>query len=176
MVKPWGEDITEGYRVMMALDATYRSVYKLRDRTCKREGLHGTQMEVMAHIRYLGEAASPTVIAGIMNRDPHAISQLISRMCDAGLVQKTVRPENKRSVKLSLTKFGEESYVAAKNKNVLVRIVLQMSKEKRNQLIMLLSDLWMIVQRELESELPKDHPMLKLLSEKQDQEAGVDRP
>jgi len=165
MVKPRGEDVTEGYRVMMALDATYRSIYKLRNRTCKKEGLHGMQMEVMAHIRYLGEAASPTVIADVMNRDPHAISQLISRMSDAGLVQKTRRLENKRSVKLSLTRVGEESYVAAKSKNVLIRIVLRLSKEKRNQLIMLLSELWMIVQQEMESEATKDHPMQKLLYE-----------
>ena len=154
MAVPKGADVSEGYRVMMALDATYRSIYKLRERTCNAEGLCGTQMEVMAHIRYLGDAASPTVIAGIMNRDPHAITQIVNRMTEAKLVQKVRRPEDKRSVKLSLTSIGEEMYVAAKNKNVFARIMLQMPKRKRNQLVMLLGELWVIVQKEMEPASP----------------------
>jgi len=62
--------------------------------------------------------------------------------------------------------MGEESYVAAKSKNVLIRIVLQLSKQKRNQLIMLLSELWMIVRQEMESEATKGHPMVKLANER----------
>lgn len=158
MVKKYPVDYGEGYKFHSILDDTYRSLYKLRERELSSEGVFGRQMEVMAHIDYLGDEATPTVIAHRMNHDTHAISQIVRRLVNGGIIIKSRRASDKRSVSLSFTEKGRILYHEARKKNILIRILSQLPKRKRSQLIMLLNELRTIVHKELGYEAEEYHP------------------
>jgi DNA-binding MarR family transcriptional regulator len=159
MIKKYQVDYGEGYQFHLVLDDTYRSLYKLRERELNKEGVFGRQMEVMAHIDYLGDEATPTAIARRMNHDTHAISQIVRRLVSGGIVLKSRRTSDKRSVSISLTEKGHTLYHEARKKNILIRVLSQLPKRKRSQLITLLSELRTIVRNELGYEAEDDNPI-----------------
>lgn len=160
MVKKYPVDYGEGYRFHLILDDTYRSLYKLRERELSKEGVFGRQMEVMAHIDYLGDEATPTAIARRMNHDTHAISQIVRRLVNRGIARKSRRTSDRRSVSISLTEKGHTLYHEARKKNILIRVLSQLPKRKRSQLITLLSELRTIVHSELDYEADDSHSAL----------------
>ena len=142
----------EGYKFHLALDDAYRSLYKLRERELHKDGVFGRQMEVMAHTDYLGDDATPTMIAYRMNHDTHAISQIVSRMVDAGILLKSKQTSDKRKVSLSLTEKGSILYDEARKNNILIKVLSQLPQRKRDNLVALLSDLRTIIHQELDGE------------------------
>jgi DNA-binding MarR family transcriptional regulator len=70
-------------------------------------GLSGPQIHVLLHIYHAGEC-SISEIGAIGDSSPAAASQLVERLVQQGLVERTEDPQDRRSKRLRLTPKGLE--------------------------------------------------------------------
>jgi len=106
--------------------------------TSRREaddGLTAAQMRVLRHV-YLHRQPSVRSIADGLTVSPPAATQLVSKLVAKGLVARSERKEDRRSVDVRLTPRGK-------------RIAEGLSSERREQLGRLLARMSMSSQREL---------------------------
>jgi len=143
-------DPQESYDLWATLDSTYYSVLRARDQELREDGIMFTQCAVLARIKIAGDKASPSEIARRMSREPHSISQIISRMENAGLVRRLPdsRRNNKRLI-IEVTEKGDEIYHAAQQRESFNRIMSRLSPARRQRLLGLLREVRQSAQLEL---------------------------
>jgi MarR family transcriptional regulator, transcriptional regulator for hemolysin len=134
-------DPEESYDLWATLDSTYYSVLRARDQELREDGIMFTQCAVLARIKLAGDKANPSEIARRMSREPHSISQIISRMEKSGLVHRVPdsRHNNKR-IMIQITERGEQIYQTARQRESFNRIMSRLSPAKRRRLLQLLRE------------------------------------
>ncbi len=134
-------DPEESYNLWATLDSTYYSVLRARDQELREDGIMFTQCAVLARIKLVGDQANPSEIARRMSREPHSISQIISRMEKSGLVRRVPdsRRNNKRII-IEVTEKGEEIYRIARQRESFNRIMSCLSPARRQRLLQLLRE------------------------------------
>jgi len=131
----------ESYDLWATLDSTYYAVLRARDQELREDGIMFTQCAVLARIKLAGNKANPSEIARRMSREPHSISQIISRMEKSGLVRR--RPDSRRNNKriiIEVTEKGEEIYRTAQQRESFNRIMSRLSPARRQRLLQLLQE------------------------------------
>jgi len=73
----------------------------------KQYGVTSRQAAVLLAIQYIGKEATPGLIAQWLTLEPHAISQILTRMEKKKLVRRASGESRNRSVRVTLTEKGQ---------------------------------------------------------------------
>ena len=94
-----------------------------------------TEAGVLFLLHNFSESSTPTDLSHHLLREQHTISELIDRMEQKGLVEKTKNPDRKyRRVKIVLTKQGREAYRRSLKRGSMANILSALSEEEQQQL------------------------------------------
>lgn len=104
------------------------------DKELAEIGLTNRQMIALGMIKRLGGNAKPADISRWLSRKPSTVSAMLIRMGKKGLIKRVHDSENKNQLSISLTKKGEQEYAAAKNGEVIKRILSVLSDTRLNRL------------------------------------------
>jgi DNA-binding MarR family transcriptional regulator len=82
-------------------------IAKLVDRQVSGEGLSRTQMSVLGTVVRVGPVGA-SELADIEGLNPTMVSRIIGKLEDAGLVTRTIHPDDRRAVLVQVTKEGAQ--------------------------------------------------------------------
>ena len=85
--------------------ALLRSLDKGRSRTAAQAGLSGSEVRVLSRIAEAGQI-TPKLMVEFTDLSPSALTAIIDRLVDRGIVQRVVNPKDRRSLFLELTASG----------------------------------------------------------------------
>jgi DNA-binding MarR family transcriptional regulator len=103
-------ELTKNERVWENLALTFMTLQRARELELARVALTIPQAGVLYFLKTSKEPLTPMKLSRIMNRQPHTVSALVTRMEAQGLVKTTKDLQRKNWVRVSLTKKGEEAY------------------------------------------------------------------
>ena len=103
-------ELTEHERAWENLAITYMTLQRARELELLRVGLTIPQAGVLYFLKTSKEPLTPMKLSRRMNRQPHTVSALLTRMEAQGLVKRTKDLQRKNWVRVSLTKKGEEAF------------------------------------------------------------------
>jgi len=103
-------ELNEHERAWENLTVTYRTLQRARELELGQMGLTIPQAGVLHFLATSKEPLTPMKLSRQMNRQPHTVSALLTRMEDQGLVNTTKDLQRKNWVRVSLTKKGEEAF------------------------------------------------------------------
>jgi DNA-binding MarR family transcriptional regulator len=95
-------------KTWLLLHQTYNLVLRSEDNAFAKEGITTQQHSVLMAIRYMRTPVTPTEVANWLDRNPNGISMLIDRMEKDSLVKRVKDLHDRRSVRLVITKKGNE--------------------------------------------------------------------
>lgn len=99
-----------------------------------RVGLTIPQAGVLYFLNATKEPLTPMKLARLLNRKPHTVSALLTRMEAQGLVKATKDLERKNWVRLSLTKKGKEAFKRQLGVRTSLNATSCLSKKERDAL------------------------------------------
>lgn len=132
------EETPELYRLSVLIKQTENAITKARENELKKYGISPEQAAALICIRSLGDRATSAEISRWLFRDESSTLVLIRRMLKQGLIIKTIDSNNKHLMKIKLTSKGFEAYENAIKFLSLYDIFESLTKEKRQQLDLLL--------------------------------------
>jgi DNA-binding MarR family transcriptional regulator len=103
-------ELTEHERAWENLAVTYMTLQRARELELLRVDLTIPQAGVLYFLKTSKEPLTPMKLSRRMNRQPHTVSALLTRMEAQGLVKTTNDLDRKNWVRVSLTKKGEEAF------------------------------------------------------------------
>jgi DNA-binding MarR family transcriptional regulator len=103
-------DLSEHERAWENLAVTYMTLERARELELGKVGLTIPQAGVLYFLKTSKEPLTPMKLSRRMNRQPHTVSALLTRMEAQGLVKTTKDLDRKNWVRVSLTKKGEEAF------------------------------------------------------------------
>ena len=103
-------ELSENERTWENLAVTYMTLQRARELELARCSLTIPQAGVLYFLKTSKEPLTPMKLSRRMNRQPHTVSALITRMEDQGLVKTTKDLQKKNWVRVSLTKKGDEAF------------------------------------------------------------------
>ena len=92
------------------LAGTYVVLQRARELELDKVGLTMAQAMVLYLVKSSKEPLTPVKLARLMNRQPHSVSALVTRMRAQGLVSTTNDLCKKNMVRVSLTEKGEDAF------------------------------------------------------------------
>jgi len=92
---------------------TYNSVEKCQDDLFNKLGLTYQQYVIMGAIKHMKTPATPSGIATWIDRNPNTVTLILDRMEKNGLVQRKIYAKDRRKLRLTLTRKGEELHNSA---------------------------------------------------------------
>jgi len=102
--------LTENERAWENLAVTFMTLQRARELELARVALTIPQAGVLYFLKTSKEPLTPMKLSRLMNRQPHTVSALVTRMEAQGLVKTTKDLRRKNWVRVSLTKKGEEAH------------------------------------------------------------------
>ena len=132
------EYLLESYRLFHLLRQTTDAVYKSRERELKNYKITPEQAGALVCIRSLGSKATPAELSRWLFRERNSMTILLNRMHAQGLINKNKDSKRKNSIKLSLTKRGDEAYQRSIEFKSFSSIIDALPPKKRAQLWTLL--------------------------------------
>ena len=102
--------LSENERAWENLAVTYMTLQRARELELDRVGLTICRAGVLYFLKTSKEPLTPMKLSRLMNRQPHTVSVLLTRMQAQGLVKKTKDLDRKNQVRVSLTKKGDEAF------------------------------------------------------------------
>ena len=103
-------EMNEHERAWENLAVAYVTLRRARVVELGKVGLTIPQAEVLCLLKTSKEPLTPMKLARRMNRQPHTVSALLSRMEAEGLIKTTRDMERKNWVRVSLTKKGNRAW------------------------------------------------------------------
>ena len=97
-------------RAFENLAITYMTLQRARELELDRIGLTIPQAGVLYFLKTSKVPLPPMKLSRLMNRHPHTVSALLTRMEAQGLVKRTKDLRRKDWVRVSLTRKGEEAF------------------------------------------------------------------
>lgn len=116
------------------LALTRQTMFKARSKEIGIYGISSSRAYVLSAIDALKEKATPSKIARWHFREPHTISEVLTRMEKEGLVKKTRDLKKKSMVRIELTEKGRELEAISNERYSVHRIISSLNKEQRKQL------------------------------------------
>ncbi len=124
------------YRDLWALLAQTRDViFKARQKELHRYGISAIRSAALSAIQAIGGKATPAEISRWLFREPHSVSELLSRMEREGLVTKTKDLDRKNLVRIELTDKGYDAYYQSMTQESIYKIMSSLSYEECQQLM-----------------------------------------
>jgi DNA-binding MarR family transcriptional regulator len=103
-------ELSENERTWENLAITYMTLQRARELELARSSLTIPQAGVLYFLKTSKEPLTPMKLSRRMNRQPHTVSALLTRMEAQGLVKTNKDLQRKNWVRVSLTKKGEEAF------------------------------------------------------------------
>ena len=102
--------LSEHERAWENLAITFMTLQRARELELAKVGLTTPQAGVLYFLKTSKEPLTPMKLSRRMNRQPHTVSALLTRMEAQGLVKTTKDLDRKNWVRVSLTKKGDEAF------------------------------------------------------------------
>ena len=102
--------LSEHERAWENLFDTYVTLHRARTLELYKVGLTIPQAEVLHLLKTSKEPLTPMKLARLLNRRPHTVSALVSRMEAEGLVRTTRDMGRRNWVRVSLTRKGDQAW------------------------------------------------------------------
>lgn len=106
--------LQEDYELWALLEQVDAGMARARENETRPYGVSMMQVRVLSLLKAVNEPITPTAIARLLFREPHTVSQLLTRMEKQGLVRRTRSrkrdPEDHGLVRVELTEKGEEFF------------------------------------------------------------------
>lgn len=122
------------YNLWVLLQYTRDAIVRARQKDLKKYNISTRQGTVLLFVKATGEKATPADIARWLLREPHSISNLVSRMERDGLVRKVKDLRRKNMVRIELTDKGHKAYSQTTERRSIHEIMAALSEEEREQL------------------------------------------
>lgn len=122
------------FNLWILLYHTAQVIYRARQKELQAHNLLSRQSSVLFALHALGNGTTPGGISRFVCREPHTISELLSRMEKRGLVKKVRYPSRKNMVRISITEEGEKAYQKSLSRESINRIMKTLSEDERHQL------------------------------------------
>ena len=123
------------YALWMLIVQTRDSIRKARQKELDRYSISGRQSGVLSAIHSIGPKATPAKISRWVLREPHTVSEILSRMEKRGLVTKVRDLDRKNQIRIQLTDKGRQAYRQASKRSSIASIMACLSDEEREQLV-----------------------------------------
>lgn len=101
----------------------------------RQHGITARQLAILDIISILGGKVTPTELATKLLRQPHSISNLITRMEKRGLVSRKANPNIKNSIDITLTDKGKQILKDSVEPDTTPQIISSLSEKELQQLI-----------------------------------------
>jgi len=131
---PDSRHFNEDERAFINLASTNMTLQRAIDLELSRVGLTIPQAGVLYFLKHTKEPLTPMKLSRRLNRQPHTVSALVTRMEAQGLVKATKDLERKNWVRLSLTKKGQEAFKRQLGERVAFNATSCLSKKERDTL------------------------------------------
>ena len=125
----------EDYVLWALLNQATDAMHKARQKELDQYGVSSADAGVLFVIQAIGERATPAEITRWLLREPHTVSELLSRMEKEGLVSKTKDLEKKNLVRVSMTEKGRQVYQQSTKRKSIHKMMSCLSEEERQQLM-----------------------------------------
>ena len=122
------------YELWVLLTQARAALSRARRKELHRHNITTRQSAVLFVIQAIGGKATPGEIARWLLREPHSISELLSRMEKDGLVRKIKGLDKKNVVRIVLTEKGRKAYDKSVVRESIHEIMSSLSEEERQQL------------------------------------------
>jgi DNA-binding MarR family transcriptional regulator len=120
----------ENERAWQNLAVTYMTLERAAELELNRVGLTIPQAGVLYFLKTTKEPLTPMKLSRRMNRQPHTLSALLTRMEAQGLVKATKDLERKNWVRVSLTNKGEEAFKRQLGERIAMNATSCLSKKE----------------------------------------------
>jgi DNA-binding MarR family transcriptional regulator len=121
------------YEIYVLLHQVRYLVVKAREKELSRTGISNVQRSVLFNVQAIGDKATPAELSRWLFREPHSMSELLSRMEKAGLVKKVRDLERKNLVRIELTEKGHKAYKASSHHRSIDNVLSCLSAEELRQ-------------------------------------------
>ena len=98
------------HKLWVLCHQTHNLVTKCEEQACSQGGLTPQQVGVMMAIKRIKPPVTPTEVARWLDRSTNSVTMIVDRMEKAGLVERKRDVEDRRSLRLVITKKGDESF------------------------------------------------------------------
>ncbi len=130
------------YDLWKLLAHTRHAMSKARQKELRQYHIFGRRTAVLAAIGDLGDKATPGAIARWLFREPHSVSEFLSRMEKEGLVTKVRDFARKNQIRVVMTEKGHEVHLQSVKRESIHNIMSVLSEEEYQQLRLYLQKLW----------------------------------
>jgi MarR family transcriptional regulator for hemolysin len=107
----------------------------VKNNDLKQHNITARQLAILDIISILGGKVTPTELSTKLLRQPHSISNLITRMEKRGLVSRTTNPDIKNSLNITLTDKGKQIFKDSVEPDTIPEIISCLSEQELQQLI-----------------------------------------
>ena len=121
------------YDLWLLFGQTRHALLRVRHKELAQYNIPARQSVLLFIIQTIGDKATPSEIARRLLREPHSISEQLSRMDKAGLVRRSKDLDRKNMVRVTLTDKGREAYYHASKRESIHRLMSSLSKEERQK-------------------------------------------
>ena len=123
------------YQLWALLAETRRALLNVRRRELKPYGISPKKSALILAVEAMTDrVATPAEISRWLFREPHTVSELVTRMERQGLVSRAKDLGSKKLVRVSLTEKGREICNQSKKLESIRRILSCLSEEEQQQL------------------------------------------
>ncbi len=148
----------ENFNLWILLNHVNDLVEKAREKELRKKDISYREAAALLIIKAIGNGATPAKISRWLFREPHTISELISRMEKRGLVKKVKDMDRKNLVRVALTAKGERAFAQSTKRNAIENIIGRLPEEERKQLKSSLERLRDIALRQLRVSFKPPYP------------------
>ena len=120
---------------------TSEAAYKAREKELRPHGLSPIAHAVLTIASRLNGQATAAELSRWLMREPHSVSELLSRMEKGGLLRRTKDPRNRQWARIKLTKKGQRLLDMTSTSAAISRMSEALSEEQRQQLIAYLREM-----------------------------------
>ena len=149
------------YELYKGLQRTSNLAFKVRGKELSQHGISAMHAAVLDAIREIGREATPAEIARRLVREPHTISNLVTRMEKQGLVRKVNDLGRKNLVRVVMTQKGRNAYAKISKRDSTHNLMSGLADEESRQLMRYLRK----IQAKAYKGLGKSNPFKKITSD-----------
>lgn len=131
-VKPPFDD--EVFNLWVQLHRVVDLIVRAREKELKRYGIPIRQVATLFAVNAFGSEATLTKLAQFLERRPHTVSSILTRMEKDGLVKKTNDTARRNVVHAELTEKGREAYRHSTRRESINAIMGELAPDERQQL------------------------------------------
>ena len=124
----------EDYDLWLLVAQVRQAMFRARRKELVQYNISPRQAAVLFAIQAIDGKATPAEISRWLFREPHSVSELLSRMEKRGLVRKVKDLKGKNLVRLVLTEKGCEAYYQSTKRESIHKIKSSLTEEERQQL------------------------------------------